>query len=98
MSSFDCKCRCIKKYKRDRERECKRERECECKRKRESDCKRDCDHDCDRDHDEWIRQAIKEVYWRFYKTDAENAAGEIEIAKILKYMKNMKNIEYEENE
>ena len=56
MSSFDCKCRCIKKYKRERESECKRE----------SDCKRDCDRDCDRDHecdhDEWIRQAIKEVY------------------------------------
>lgn len=53
MSSFDCKCRCIKKYKRERERECKR------------DCDRDCDRDHECDHDEWNRQAIKEVYWRF---------------------------------
>jgi hypothetical protein len=63
MSSFKCRCRCIKNCDRDRE----------------------CDHE---EEKEWIRQAIKEAYWRGFKTDAENAAGETEIVKILKNAKN----------
>jgi Leu/Phe-tRNA-protein transferase len=42
MSSFKCRCRCIKNCDRDRE----------------------CDHE---EEKEWIRQAIKEAYWRGFK-------------------------------
>ncbi len=42
MSSFKCRCRCIKSCDRDRE----------------------CDHE---EEKEWIRQAIKEAYWRGFK-------------------------------
>jgi len=58
MSSLKCrcKCRCIKNC--DRDRECDRDHECDCDRDRE------CDHE---EEKEWIRQAIKEVYWRGFK-------------------------------
>lgn len=76
MSTFKCKCRCIKKCGRERDCGCDRDRDCDRDYDRDCDrgCDRGCDHDydndcgCDHDDDnEWLKQKIKEAYWKGFR-------------------------------
>ncbi|GLC83055.1 hypothetical protein LBYZC6_51690 [Lacrimispora brassicae] len=72
MSTFKCKCRCIKKCGRERDCGCDRDRDCDrdCDRGCDRGCDHDYDNDCGCDHDddnEWLKQKIKEAYWKGFR-------------------------------